>query len=138
MFSIISDTTSMRSSNQISSATEDKNTIGMSGKFGMKVNNFRYYASITYSNSTSILASFDYLYSLNEKMQLFYGLSAGLGQYYIDRNSLISKTYGIQLGIRYLDYELSIQKMSAPDNRIINSIKYEIDDILLLSINYHF
>ncbi len=136
LISVSSENVTMESS----SSKEIKSSAGVNGKIGILNANFRYYGTFNYGLGMTILASADYIFKpIQQTMSFFAGVSAGASQYDLSSGKSIStKISGLQVGVRYLNFEFGIQKLFATDATKVDNIEYKPNDISIVSIGYYF
>lgn len=125
------------------SKSNTKETISspsIDGKFGILENNFRVYGDFKVGVGLNLLASADYIYHLNKNISLFGGGSFGSSQYQLKTSNdyIYSLVEGLQIGVKYNDFELTFQKLSGISKTDINGVSYKPTDITTISLGYNF
>ncbi len=119
---------------------EAQSSSGMNIKIGMMESNYRYYGAFNFGVGMQLLGSADYIFQINDKISLFAGGSIGSSQYELSQgsqyvNSLIS---GMQMGVRYKDFELEAKTLKGISSSTIDGVSYKPNSITLLSLGYYF
>ena len=139
MVSVVNDSVTMNKFNNGTSTDESKSSAGIAIKTGIVKNNIRYYANINIATGNILLASADYIYNINSDINLYGGISLGYAQYELSDSSTISSmAKGIQVALQYKEYELGYQVLSTDGDVTVDNTKYEISNINLVYLAYHF
>jgi hypothetical protein len=119
---------------------ETQSSIGINAKLGVLKNNYRYYGNVNAGVGLSLLASADYIFFLNNNISLFAGGSLGTAQYELSSSgkSINTMVTGFQFGVRYLNFEFALQKLSASNSTKVDGKEYKPSNISMFTLGYYF
>ena len=137
--SIIFDRVSKNVKNNGIDKKESKSSLGIGFKIGILENNYRYYADVKIATGVNLSTSFDYIYKIQNNLNLIVGLSLSMGNYKIQNDETITGLQkGFQLAISKNKFEIGFQYLDGGFDKNIANRNFKLNNTMYIYTAYRF